>query len=148
MGVGIVPFSNLSAPAGSISYPNRVSLCFFDDGGGGQILLNGLGVDSGMVASALDLKSIFTSNSQPFVSYPLLSAFRRLSADTSLAAMLQLVKEVEISIVALSTAVTIEPSITYLSNLAVANVPFLQIAGPTVAGTWRIELKLRHSITN
>lgn len=149
MGVGIVPFAASPAQATSFSYPNRASLVFFDDGGGGQILLNGLGISNAVVATALDLKTIFTSNNQPFVSYPLLSAFRRLTVDTQVAAMQQLVKEIEISIITISTAVTIEPSIAYLANIPPAEfVPFLNIAGPAVAGTWRIEIKLRHSLTN
>lgn len=146
MGVGIVPWTpGSSVPTSSFSYPNRASLVFFDDGGGGSLLINGLGV-TGVGFS--DLRTIFTSNGALFNSIPLLSAFRRLTANTDYAAQAQLISRLDVAIETINNSV-LAPAINYLGGTGGNDfVPFLAIDGPAAVGTWRIELKLRHSITN
>ena len=151
MGVGIVPFSSPSNQVNSYTLPNAVSLAFFDDGGGGQIYLNGLGILNADLAGAVDLKTLFqTTNGVVFRSYPLLNAFRRLTTNTSVAAMNQLVQGLRVAVFPMAVGgSSVLPQLSYLAAIGgIDNVPFLSIAGPAVAGTWRVDISLRHSMTN
>lgn len=152
MSVIIIPFSSLPDQASSFSMPNAVSLGFSDDGGGGNLLINGLGVLNAVVSGAIDLKTLFvTTNSRPFNSYPLLNAFRALNPgnQTDKGAQIQLVTGLHVTIVPLTTGLAAMPALEYLASISpVPQVPFLVLVGPAVAGNWRIDIKLRHSITN
>jgi hypothetical protein len=151
MAVQIVPFSTPGDQVVSYTLPNAVSLAFSDDGGGGTLYLNGLGILNGDLSGAVDLKTLFqTTNGVIFRSYPLLSAFRRLSVNSNQGAMNQLVPRLHISIYPLPTGGSATlPKIGYLANIGGINfVPFLEIVGPAAAGDWRLDISLRHSITN
>ncbi len=145
-------------PHTGYSLPDMVSFCVQDaDGAGGSLYLDGLGVVDGN--DIFDIKTLFTAAGVNFVSYPLLRAFRAVPAATGNAsALAQLSKNLEIN------SYPIEPSaagpavslrfapITGIGGTT--GVPFLWIVAqvstdPDYAGDiWRLELKLRHSITN
>ena len=141
-----------SPPVDVFSLPNAVSFCVTDSGSGGQINLNGLGVGSGTVAGAVDLKTFFgTGTPVLFRSIPLLRAFRVLTnPGTNLAAETQLVNNLHITIYPNGgTGLAAMPSVSYNGTVGAApNVPFLQLNGPAVSGTWRVDIELRHSLTN
>lgn len=133
------------SPIDSLSLPYAVSLVCQDDGGGGNILINGLGYSNPSPADAVDLRTFFGATA--FKSIPLLNAFRRIATSTATAAQQQLARALRVSIYALSAAAAAVPGVDYVGS-AVANVPFLQLKGPSVAGFFRVEIGLRHSITN
>ena len=140
-----------SSPVDVFSLPNAVSFCVSDSGSGGQINLNGQGIGSGTVSGAVDLKSFFATGTPVlFRSIPLLRAFRLLVSGTNLAAETQFVSNLHITIYPVgSTGVAAMPSVNYNGTLPNAtNVPFVQLNGPAVSGTWRVDIELRHSITN
>lgn len=148
-------------PFGGISQPDLVSLCVADaDGTGGDVYLNGLGVTSGLLANTYDLKSLFTGAGLLFNSIPLIRAFRQIfGSNASLQAWRQLVSNLEVSYYALVAGASAPISALTLrfdQTLATVNgvvVPLLHIQAPAggegyVGDTWRVDLKLRHSITN
>lgn len=140
-----------SPPVDVFSLPNAVSFCVTDSGSGGQINLNAQGIGSGVVAGAVDLKSFFATGTPVlFRSIPLLRAFRLLTVGTNLAAETQLVNNLHITIYPNGgSGLAAMPSVNYSGTLPNAsNVPFLQLNGPAVSGTWRVDIELRHSITN
>lgn len=156
----IVPTSpgTITAPAG---YPtanyclsNGVSLVMSDDGGGGQVFLNGQGVLNALVAGAVDLKTFFvTTLGIPFTANALLRAFRLLAPAGAVSlsgAMSQFIRNLDISMTTVTTAVSTYPAVDYLNAVGAAptNVPFLKFQGPGISGIWRVDIKLRHSITN
>ena len=149
MGFIIVPTT--AYPDTPLSLPHYCSFCVQDDGGGGQITINGLGVTSSLVAGTTDLKTFFTGLGLMWRSNPLLRAFRAVPAGTTTAAMNQFINNLEInSYFIAGNGVAGALGFTYLINLGSggATTPYLSIAGPSVAGIWRVDLKLRHSITN
>jgi hypothetical protein len=133
---------------GGYSSPGEVSICAQDDGSGGTVHLNGLGIGSGTLADAVDLKTFFTSNSVNFQSIPLLSAFKLVTGVTynALNVMNQLIRGLDVSVVPISTQPVGAPSIGYLAP-GPTGVPYLDLNGPAVAGVWRFTIKLRHSLT-
>lgn len=135
-------------PVDGVSLPNSVSFGLSDDGAGGSVFLNGLGVLNATVTGAVDLKTYF--GSPKFRSIPLLRAFRAMTAPSAANAEAQFLNNLAISIYPLTTGLAAMPAINYLAGLpnGPANVPYLSIVGPAVAGNWRIEIRLRHSITN
>lgn len=146
MAVGIVPV-NSSAPVFGRSYPNRVSLAFFDDGGGGNLFLNGGGISG---VGVYDLKTLFTSVGMLFNSYPLLRAFRQIPNGTNDENCDRILSEIEIVTNQISTA-------TPLANMAVTynaptplnlTWPAIALVGPGIARQWRVDIRLRHSITD
>lgn len=142
MSFTLIPI-NSGAPVDQFSFPYGVSLAFTDDGGGGNVLLNCLGVGSGTVATAKDLPSFFGS---AWRSIPLANAFRALSsAATNTDVEKQLTKNLRVSVFPLSSGAT-PPAINYIT--VIPGVPFLEVVGPAVAGTWRVEINYRHSITS
>lgn len=148
----VVPFG-AGTPVDAFSFPNAVSLCVSDDGGGGQIYINGLGVTNGILAGAVDLQTYFGAAN--FHSIPLLKAFRALVGVTggnqNQSAEQQLCKNLRISIVPVNAAGGPNlPNLVYLGGIggAPVNTPLLSLQGPAVAGNWRVEIELRHSITN
>lgn len=135
-------------PTAAISLPNMVSFCVQDNGGGGQIFLNGLGVLNALVAGAVDLKTFFGTF---FNSLSLLSAFKTLTGALVSQPAGQMVPALEISIVPHGNpGLAAMPAVTYLVGIGAgpAQAPYVAIAGPAVAGTWRVNIRLRHSITN
>lgn len=141
-----------SPPVDVFSLPNAVSFCVTDSGAGGQINLNGLGIGSGTVAGAVDLKSFFATGTPVlFRSIPLLRAFRAVNPATTAVAEAQLVNNLHITIYPNgSNGLAAMPAVNYLVGLpsGPANVPYLVLNGPSVAGTWRVDIELRHSLTN
>lgn len=145
MAVGLVPYTpGSSQPTSSFSYPDRASLAFFDDGGGGSLGINGLGVTG---VGFLDLKTWFaTTNNDLFRSVPLLAAFRKLRSNTDYAALAQLTNNIELQINAISTPV-LAPGFSMLAGLGGNDyVPFLSLNGPGAVGLWRVDIKLRHTL--
>lgn len=138
-----------NSPVDAFSYPNRVSFCVGDSGSGGTLNVNGLGVNDPIVGGAMDLATFFTP--AYFRSIPLLAAFRAIPVANANVAEVQLVQELEVTIVAVSGTVTKNPAINYLGlgpgSGPTVNTPFLQIIGPAVTGSWRVDLRLRHSLT-
>lgn len=146
----IVPSAS-AAPIAAFSFPERVSLVMSDDGGGGDIFLNGRGVLNAALTGAVDLKTFFvTTISALFRSGPLLSAFKQLVTQTDNAACAQLVRSLDITIVPVDAGGRANiPHTTYLGAVGgLEGVPFLKFSGPAVAGSWRVDITLRHSITN
>lgn len=138
----------LSGPTAAISLPNMVSFCVQDSGAGGQIFVNGLGVVNALVAGAVDLKTFFGT---AFNSGALLAAFKTLTGNLVGAPAGQLVPGLEITIVPHGNpGLAAMPAVTYLVGIGAGPVqaPYVAIAGPGVAGTWRVNIRLRHSITN
>lgn len=146
----IVPFG-AGVPVDAFSFPNAVSLAVSDDGGGGQIYINGLGVTNSILAGATDLQTYFGSS---FRSIPLLKAFRKLvgvNGNQNQLAEQQFCTNLKISIVPVNGAgVVALPNLVYLGGIGGAPVttPLLSFQGPAVSGNWRIEIGLRHSITD
>jgi hypothetical protein len=145
----VIPFGS-GTPRDAFSFPNAVSICVSDDGGGGQVFINGLGITSGTLAGAVDLKTYFGSS---FRSTPLLRAFRALVGVTggnqNQLTEQQLCNNLRISFIPI-VATTAFPNIAYLAGTGGAPVttPLLSFQGPGVSGQWRIEIEFRHSITN
>lgn len=134
-----------TSPVDAFSTPHRVSLCVNDsNGGGGNILINGLGINDPAVSGALDLKTFFGAN---FKSSQLLTAFRALVQANANLAEQQLVTEVQVIVVSASGVPAKQPSMNYL-GMAVGgvNVPFLSVVSPAVVGAWRVDLQFRHSL--
>lgn len=145
----IVPTT--SYPDTPLSLPNLCSFCVQDDGSGGAITINGLGVTSSQVAGTSDLKTFITGLGLTWRSNPLLRAFRACPAGTTTAAMAQFLNNLDInSYFVAGNGVAGALGFNYLINLGSggASTPYLEVAGPGVAGIWRVDLKLRHSITN
>lgn len=143
----IVPLGS-STPVDAFSLPNSCSIVVDDSGSGGQVLINGLGIVNPTVSGAVDLKTFFGT---AFRSIPLLRAFRALIAGGgNQQAENALVPLLDISMYPVgATGLAAMPAINYLGGLVSnPNVPFLAINGPAVSGTWRVDLKLRHSITD
>jgi hypothetical protein len=142
MGFVIVPVD--SSPTTKYSQPDRVSFVVADDGGGGQILLNGLGITSGSVANAVDLATLFGT---AFRSIPLLRAFKVTAS--AQAACDQFFQNLNIQINAIGgTGTSTMPSVSLTWGVGggPANAPYLIIIGPAVVGEWRVDLQLRHSL--
>ncbi len=155
MSLAPVPVNN-GYPTGGFTLPDMVSFCLNDaDGAGGSVLINGLGVGQGDVPHAYDLKQLFIDGSIPFISYPLLRAFR---AASSLAAFwAQIINNLEISYYALGGTTADSFPLRFLPVFNIGGGPsdagYLEIVAPGggegyTGDTWRVELKLRHSTTN
>lgn len=130
-------------PTTGYSTPNRVSFCVQDDGGGGQLCVNGLGITT---VPALDLKTLFGS---AFRSEPLLRAFRAVGNSALNAMADQFNTYLNFSSVFInSQGPAGSLAVVYLMNIVSAppTVPFFAIGSPGVAGIWRVDLQLRHSI--
>lgn len=142
----VLGFLGGSAPVDAFSTPDLASIVLNDtNGGGGNVLINGLGVNDPTVSGAVDLKTLFGSK---FHSIPLLSAFKALSAADDNLAEVQFVQNLAVKFTALSGTTVGLPAIAqYLATtVAGVNVPFLNIVSPAVAGTWRMDIQLRHSM--
>lgn len=134
-----VPVASGSPTAG-FSTPNRASFCVQDDGSGGQILVNGLGINAPTVSFAVDLKTLF--GAAAWHSRPLLRAFQNCASLEAVNNQINTwlnFSSVFINGVGVAGALGITP-------LLVSGYMFLGIAGPSVAGIWRVDLQLRHSI--
>ena len=144
----VVPIGS-SSPVDAFSLPNVVSLVVSDSGSGGQVNINGLGVVDPTVAGAVDLKTYF---GRAFRSLGVLNALRAIApGGGNQAAEQALVPRLEVNIYPVgSPGVAGMPAVNYLGGTPSGpnNVPYLSLNGPAVAGTWRVEIKLRHSITD
>ena len=144
MAFALVP-SGSGSPLDSFSLPNAVSLVCSDDGNGGALLINGLGFTG---AGLADLKTFFGS---AFRSTPLLNAFRRILTASATVAERQLVPAIKVTIVPLDVGgVPIGvPGVDYtFTSNATTIAPGVELNGPGVAGYWRVDIELRHTITN
>jgi len=143
MSFTVEPVTNVQ-PTTGYSTPDRASFCVTDSGAGGQILVNGLGVTSGVVGTAVDLATLFGT---AFRSIPLLRAFK--AATTAQKACDQFNTYLNIAWILIGNAVVAgTPQFAYAlgGGGGPTDVPYLSISGPSIASTWRIDLSLRHSI--
>lgn len=143
MSFAVIPVTT-TYPTTGYSTPSRVSFCIQDDGTSGQMYVNGLGVTSASVGQAVDLATTFGA---AFRSRLLLRAFG--SVPTQQAATDQFNTYLNFSSVFLgSQGPAGSLAIVYLWGVGggPVNVPYLSIAGANVAGIWRVDLQLRHSI--
>ena len=144
-------------PVTGFSLPDLISLCVRDaDGTGGTLYLNGVGVVNGV--DIFDLKTLFTAAGLPFNSIPLLRAFRSVPAATGNAsALAQFSKNLEINyyptvgVADPAFALRFQPIAGIGGGPATA--PYLQIVAPSGGGgyagdIWRLNIKLRHTVTN
>ncbi len=143
MSLTVIPVTT-GQPTTGYSTPTRVSFCVEDDGNGGQTLINGLGVTSASVASAVDLATLF--GSPAFRSISLLRAFRITASQQ--AACDQFNSLLDIQINPEGSAGLPIPALIALHGVGggPANAPYLAIGGPAAAGIWRVDLVLRNSI--
>lgn len=129
---------------GAYSSPNRVSFVVSDDGAGGDIYLNGQGVNDPTVSGAVDIATFFGVS---YNSAALVSKSFGLSAVDSEAAANLLWPLLDISVIGIDTpAVSPLPGFQWVVAGGAANVPLLHMIGPAVAGVWRVNVQLRHSI--
>lgn len=144
MSLIIVPNPSTSQVESSYSQPDHVSLCVTDDGGGGNLLLNGQGVTSGLLATAADIPTYFGATL--FKSIPLMRAFRKTTSIQ--AANDQFFKNLNIAIYGLTgTPPASNPSVTVTFETGgFTGVPFLVLVGPGISAFWRVEIGLRHSL--
>jgi hypothetical protein len=155
MAFTIVPLTNFGAGfAGGFSSPDLVSLGLIDDGGGGTLNINGLGVVDPTVGFAHDLKTEFINAGLLFNAYPLLRAFRALApvaSDVTAGAQFARWLDIKFNIVSLGPQGAGLPIVNVKAGLSggPANVPYLQLIRAAdesaVEGTWRLDLRLRHS---
>jgi hypothetical protein len=158
MSLVVVPTST-GYPTGGYSLPERVSFAISDtDGTGGTIYINGQGVKNGDVAGAYDLKDIFVSAGLLFSSTPLLGPFRLLKPGSSLLDVQnQLLKGLSFSFYGVTANAPAPLNLRFGTLNAIGgqpdSIPFLEIIAPNggegyTGDTWRIDINLRHSITN
>ena len=139
--------AGIGSPVDPFSLPNTVSIACQDDGSGGTIFINGLGFNAPALANAVDLKTFF--GAAAFKSYPLLKAFRKILTATAAAAQNQLVPALAISIYPLVAGLAAIPGVDFTFTQSSTTIaPLVGLIGPSVAGFWRVEMRLRHSITN
>ena len=155
MGFTVIPPST-SSPVSGISLPDLVSICVVADGNAGtDIYLNGGGILNATVTGAVDLKTLFTSNGLLFDSAQLLRAFRPIytANPSNDDAERQFLKLLDLNITPLEGSNVIF-GINYLVGLpnGPVNVPYLRLINPGSGGegggTWRVDLRLRHTITD
>ena len=147
----------VGVPVDGISLPDLISIAVVADGNAGtDIYLNGAGVLNATVAGAVDLRTLFTSAGLLFESTQLLRAFRPIynpQSPTNIDAELQFLSHLDVNITPL-TGSNVIFGITYLVGLpnGPANVPYLHLVNPGSggegAGTWRVDLRLRHTVTD
>lgn len=139
--------AGIGSPVDPFSLPYSVSIACEDDGAGGDIFINGLGFNNPSPAGAVDLKTFFGATA--FKSYPLLRAFRKILTATATAAQNQLVPALDIGIYPLVAGLTAIPGVDFTFTQSGSTIaPLVKLVGPSVAGFWRVEIRLRHSITN
>lgn len=138
-----------------VHQPEMVSFCVVSDTGG-QLAINMEGINDPTVSHAVDLATFFGIPAVDVV--PLSRAFRSIYPPDSGAGLQargvqQIVKNLDINIVPISgTSGNIILGVNY--NVVVTagvQVPYLlltQAGGEGAAGIWRVDLRLRHSITN
>ena len=154
----VVSAASSAHPRGAISLPDEVSLGLEDtDGTGGDIFINGVGLHD-PVNGLYDLQTIFTGAGLLFNSIPLLRAFRRLRAtDTVDQGWRQLLSNLELIVYPLVVGGLTDAFNLRLDQTAVTlsgiNFPEVRVFAPAggegyTGDSWRLELKLRHAITN
>lgn len=135
------------SPVDAYSRPDFVSFCLVDNGSGGDVYLNGCGITNGVVTGAIDLATFF--GSPLFRSEVLVQgAFKAIfPSATSALTEAQLVQNLDINIVCLTASHAL-PAIAYLSGVGPSPqvVPYLHLIGPAVAGSWRMDIRLRHTL--
>ena len=106
--------------------------------------LDCLGVVDPTVSGAVDLPSYFGTLWRSTI---LARAFRALVANDGNLAEKQFLTELQVTMNAVTSTAALFPALGFIA-VAVAgiNVPFLQIAGPGAAGTFRIDIQFRHSL--
>lgn len=152
----IVPNSDVTDPVGAFSRPNMVSFCVADSSGaGGSIYVNAAGVVNAVVTDAVDLKTFFvTTLGVPFNSIPLVAgAFKPVN--TNQKSIQQFVRKLEINFFGIASGGAGAPLNLRFGPLfglgaGPSDAYYVQINAPTggAINTWRVTLKLRHSITN
>lgn len=141
--------TGVGSPVDPFSLPNAISLAVQDDGGGGTIFLNGLGFNAPALANAVDIKTFFSTAGVTFRSGPLLNAFRRIRTATAQAAQNQLVPSLDIGIYPLVAGADKIPAFNFDYTQSGSTIaPLVTLIGPAVAGFWRVDIRLRHSITD
>ena len=136
--------------------PEMVSFCVVSDDAGGQLKINMEGINDPTVTHAVDLATFFGVSAVDVA--PLSRAFRSIYPPASGATLLalavqQIVKNLDVNIVPISGAAgNIILGVDYDAVVTgSAQVPYLVLtsaSGEGGVGTWRVDLRLRHSITN
>lgn len=129
-------------PSQPVSTPYRVEICFEDDGGGGDLGINGQGVTG---SGKLDLRTFFGTE---FRSSILLEKFQPVLPAGDFPGLLtdRTFKNIEVAFLTIGgVPVTKQPS--FVTNLlSGGTVPCIQISGPGIATTFRATIRLRHSL--
>lgn len=153
MSLLLVPAS-VSPTSDPVLTPEYISVCVEDDGAGGTLLLNMMGVNDPTVSGAKDLSTFF---GKLVTMFPVARAFRQLYIPASgegldSEAAIQIRNNLAVTIYPLDVQEVVL-GVGY-SGAKVGNVqvPFLELvssgvgeAGPLI---WRVDLQLRHSITD
>lgn len=151
MSVTLVPLGSGYLTQG-FSLPDLVSFCIADDGTGGELLV-GMGVTEALPVGGVDLQAAFIAAGILFNSSPLLSVFRLLTPTaSSTAAMNRLVKGVDVNVVPAGSSQIYELPIV-LQTEAGGNFPYVAFSRPNggeapPTGVWRVDIRLRHTITD
>lgn len=154
--MALILSSGLGPPAGPVSLPDLISVGVEDtSGGGGELYINGLGITSGLAATAYDLKTFLVAAGLNFSSIPLLGAFKK--ARTAALAWQRLVSMLEVNYYALSAGNVTDPlNLRFDATSDVVNgeiVPLLHVSAADggegySGGLWRLDLRLRHTLTD
>ncbi len=154
MSLLLVPV-NVGPTTDPLAEPEYISVAVQDDGDGGQLRLNMMGVNDPTVSGAADLSTFFGTNINEF---PIARAFRQLyqpifssgSESQQNLAAIQIRKFLSISIYPLLTLQSIVGVGYDAATVNSAQVPFLELisAGIEGGGLWRLDIQLRHTITN
>jgi len=136
-------------PTLGISLPEMLSFCISDDGTGGSLAIS-VGVAS---IGGIDLKEEFENAGLIWHSQPLEMPFRRslLIPENNDQALKQIVSRVAVIVTpSAGTGIYELPDVSYADASGTPVVTFTRPNGgeapPT--GIWRVEFRLRHSITN
>ena len=153
MSLLLVP-ANVSPTSDPVLTPEAISVCVEDDGAGGSLFLNMMGVNNPTVAGAADLSTFF---GRLVTMFPVARAFRQLyipSSGESLDALagVQIRNNLAVVIYPLSVQEVVLGVGYSGGKVGNVQVPFLELvssgvgeAGPLI---WRVDLQLRHSITD
>lgn len=145
MSFSLIPAST-SAPVGGYSSPYRMSFCAVaTDDTGGELLLNCRGVEDPTVTDAVDLVDFFGTafNSQD------VAAVMKQLVETSQDGADCIIKNLDVQITAFGTSAA-EGMVTWapiVTDAAGTPVQFIKLVAPEAAGTWRIDISRRHSIS-
>lgn len=153
MSLLLVP-SGVGPTTDPVLTPEYISVCVEADGDGGQLYLNMMGVNDPTVTDAADLSTFF---GKLITMFPISRAFRQLyipASGISLTAMagVQIRNNLAVTIYPLSVDAVVLGVGYSASKVSGVQVPFLEFISNGVGEgdpqIWRVDLQLRHSITD